>query len=305
LVCFAIFHEEARVSCSTYSTERRGSRYRVGSQNCAFFLFFSSDSRCYSGYHKPFLSLTKCWESNSRQWQSILSIPAKMKKKCSYKGYSENVFGDCKNKNHNAHMSNLDAGCRLSCSRPYCKRRGWRIKCYAPKCNLSCWSRCPWNHYIAWWSPWKCVERCPSTRQAVLGKCYDKSCNSGYSRTWDYLTCMGSKRNQKSHGALCNYSVKSGTKARRDWLTGMCWQTCTSGETEILGQCFPKAELRISIQDIFDALEDIMGFIEGLPLGEYSDMLSILLRFCCNQKLTCLSSAMRSGGNFGCYRYHC
>jgi hypothetical protein len=52
----------------------------------------------------------------------------------------------------------------------------------------------------------------------------------------------------------------------------MCWQTCTSGETEILGQCFPKAELRISIQDIFDALEEIMSFIQGLPLGEYSDM---------------------------------
>ena len=80
--------------------------------------------------------------------------------------------------------------------------------------------------------------------------------------------CNRKERRKKSHTATCKkYERKDRTV--RLATTGGCFRQCEPGNSDTGALCFPKAELRISIEMIFDQFQEVLEFIEGLPIGEY------------------------------------
>ena len=132
------------------------------------------------------------------------------------------------------------------------------------------WGGC-YNHNFDrqcdWWS---CDLECNSDYPIQDGNdCYKNSCASDYDT--DEYVCVPKAKPQLYHEAKCDhYTVPEGEKGEMyaATLSGDCYLGCNPGDSYALGLCWPPAEIRFSIQDIFDALEKALDWIKSIPGSE-------------------------------------
>jgi len=208
---------------------------------------------CDRRYHKGMLDKRTCFEDNSRDWTYHI-LQNKMRKTCAGGRLSTHWSGECKNKGYGRH------------------KVGWKLRCRWIRKWWGGYPSCSWKcdrggYSWCYWDPFRCIVGCKGGYSGFLNTCYKNNCPRGYGNVWGKALCTRQiKRSQKSRKTKCDqYRLKKNTRYKQD-IFGTCWQSCGHGHSEFLGACFAPAVLKISIQDIFDALAKILKFIVDLPI---------------------------------------
>jgi len=185
-----------------------------------------------------------CWEASSTYWKSVkATIPPKLRVTCQHPTMqsTESAFGACINKRISRQKKKLGFG--KSCK----KKIG------------GSWMRAfPTDAY--------CRQKCSGQySKETRDYCYMNTCPSDYNTQDGGLLCNRKERNKKKHTATCKKYQTNGRIVKLA-STGGCFRQCKSGDSNVGGLCFPKAELRISIEMIVDEFNKIIEAIEGLPI---------------------------------------